>query len=312
MNLFIGGGSAPTGDSGNREIEENIISAKDTAPARQPEPQPIQPAAKPRPVAPKPRSRPRPVAPKPQPQPSPAAPKARPQPEPIAPEPQYEPTAISPKLPQTNLLPEIVPSENVPDNGYASNIPEQPLGPALQPFPATPSSVPVPASIDSNYDVSDYDDSGTGINSDYDNAVEEGYNYRVPAPENQLIIERPKKRKKPTSRPQPTPRSDDGLDIEAPLPIYGAPPQPFDGGQNTFSVDILTPPEVVVEEEEEEDTLPGYLPPDPRQGRKSRNGRRFNRRGRGFSGFNRRRLRSINLERQILNVPWYVIRRSEH
>ena len=111
MNRLIGGGSAPTGDSGSREIEDTIIFAKDTAPARQPEPQPIQPAAKPRPVAPKSRPRPRPAVPKPQPQPKPVTPKARPQPEPIAPEPQNEPTAILPKLPQTNLLPEIVPSE---------------------------------------------------------------------------------------------------------------------------------------------------------------------------------------------------------
>ena len=71
MNRLIGGGSAPTGDSGSREIEDTIIFAKDTAPARQPEPQPIQPAAETRPVAPKSSPRPRPVASKPQPQPSP-------------------------------------------------------------------------------------------------------------------------------------------------------------------------------------------------------------------------------------------------
>ena len=142
---------------------------------------------------------------------------------------------------------------------------------------------PISTDIINNDPLIDLDDRGTGINPDYDNAEEEGYNYKVP--ENQLIIERPKKRKQATVLPSPTPRHDEGLDIEAPLPIYGAPPQPFDGGSNSFSDNILTPPV-----EEEEDTLPGYLPPDPRQGRQSRKGRRLSssgRRGRAFGGFRR-------------------------
>ena len=167
--------------------------------------------------------------------------------------------------------------------------PKQPIAPAVIPTNPEPTYSEIPVrqtpsltsvSTDSYNDnpVSNTDDFGTGINSDYDNAEEEGYNYRVPPIENQLIIERPKKRK-PTVRPSPTPRNDDFLDIEAPLPIYGAPPEPFDGGLGSFSSDILTPPV-----EEEEEALPGYLPPDPRIGKQSRNGRR----GRRFKGFSKR------------------------
>lgn len=166
----------------------------------------------------------------------------------------------------------------------------QPIQPrptsAQLPSIQTPSSGPIITdSYNNNDPLIDLDDRGTGINLDYDNSEEEGYNYKIPALENQLIIERPKKRKPATVLPSPTPRNDEGLDIEAPLSLYGAPPQPFDGGSNNFSDNILTPPV-----EEEEDTLPGYLPPDPRIGRKSRKGRRLGshgRRGRGFGGFRR-------------------------
>ena len=207
-------------------------------------------------------------------------------------------------MPVASPLPETLPIESVPayvgpsanDFNLALPIqtaapvaPKQPIAPAViptnpeptysqSPVRQTPSLTSVGTDSYNDNPVSNTDDFGTGINSDYDNAEEEGYNYRVPPIENQLIIERPKKRK-PTVRPSPTPRNDDFLDIEAPLPIYGAPPEPFDGGLGSFSSDILTPPV-----EEEEEALPGYLPPDPRVGKQSRNGRR----GRRFKGFSKR------------------------
>ena len=278
-----------------------------SAPRARPQPRPVAPQPKPKPVAPKSRPQPRPIASRPKPRPK--AP--RPQPQPIAPRPQPQPSVprpqpqpIAPKVPVASPLPETLPIESVPayvgpsanDFNLALPIqtaapvaPKQPIAPAVIPTNPEPTYSEIPVrqtpsltsvSTDSYNDnpVSNTDDFGTGINSDYDNAEEEGYNYRVPPIENQLIIERPKKRK-PTVRPSPTPRNDDFLDIEAPLPIYGAPPEPFDGGLGSFSSDILTPPV-----EEEEEALPGYLPPDPRIGKQSRNGRR----GRRFKGFSKR------------------------
>ena len=188
-------------------------------------------------------------------------------------------------MPVASPLPETLPIESVPAyvgpsaNDFNLALPIQTAAPVAPKQPIAPAVIPTnPEPTYNDNPVSNTDDFGTGINSDYDNAEEEGYNYRVPPIENQLIIERPKKRK-PTVRPSPTPRNDDFLDIEAPLPIYGAPPEPFDGGSGSFSSDILTPPV-----EEEEEALPGYLPPDPRVGKQSRNGRR----GRRFMGFSKR------------------------
>ena len=297
--LFLGSGISPSSSGSGRGIGGSTTSQVDNASSprrpsspRQPVSQPRQPAAKPRPSAPKARPQARPVVPQPQPKPRPVAPKARPQPRPIAPRPQPDP--IAPRVPVASPLPETLPIESVPAYVGPSvprqtAVPVQPIAPAVQPvkpeatFPQipvrqTPSASPVSSDSYNEDPIPSSNDIGTGINSDYDNAEEEGYNYRVPPIENQLIIERPKKRK-PSTRPSPTPRNDEFLDIEAPLPIYGAPPEPFDGGSSSFSTDILTPPEV-----EEEEALPGYLPPDPRQGRSSRNGRR----GRRFKGFSKR------------------------
>ena len=307
---FVGEGISPSSSGSGRGIggssissqidnasSQNSVPSRPSTP-RKPVSQPRQPAAKPRPATPKVRPQPRPIAPQPQPQPRPVPPKSRPQPRPIAPRPKSQP--IAPKIPVPSSLPETLPIESVPAYLGPSGprqtavpvAPVQPVAPAVQPIepifdePAptfaqtpvrqTPSVNPIITETYNEDPVSN--DVGTGINSDYDNAEEEGYNYRVPPIEQQLIIERPKKRK-PTVRPSPTPRNDEFLDIEAPLPIYGAPPEPFDGGSSSFSTDILTPPE-----EEEEEALPGYLPPDPRVGRQNRNGRR----GRRFKGFSKR------------------------
>ena len=222
---------------------------------------------------------------------SPRQPIAQPK-QPIA-----KPRPSAPKSPPRKTVTESIPVDSVPAYSRPS-VPDQPIAPAVQPIRPVPTSAPqsipqtpaiTPIDTDSqNFDpVPDSGVRGTGINPDYDNSDEEGYNYKVP--KNQLSL--PKKRKK--SSRQPPPSSDERLDAEAPLPIYGAPPEPFDGGSSHISNDILTPPA-----EEEEDVLPGYLPPDSRQGRQGRKGRRLSsggRRGRRFNTFNRRRGRFIYL-----------------
>ena len=261
-------------------LSVNSSPPRRTQSPRQPVSQPRQPAARPKPAAPKARPQPRPAAPRPQAKPKPAPPKSRPQPRP-------QPQPIAPRVPEVSPLPDFPPIESVPAY-QGPSVSRQPSAPVAPVQPVAPAVQPIrPKPTDSyNEDPLPNLDDGTGINSDYDDADEQGYNYKVPPIEQQLIIERPKKRK-PEARPSPTPRNDEFLDIEAPLPIYGAPPEPFDGGSSSFSNDILTPPV-----DNQEDALPGYLPPDPRIGRKSRTGRggfgSQGRRGRRFTGFSKR------------------------
>ena len=231
---------------------------------------------------------------------------------------------IAPKSPPVNTVTQSIPVDSVPAYRTPS-APKRPIAQPVQPSRPLPSRTPQPTSQKTNIfpstkgrnnvdPVAASGERGTGINPDYDDSEEKGYNYKIPEnpliierpkkpeinpdydnseengynykiPENPLIIERPKKRKQSSRQPS---QNNDRLDAEAPLPIYGAPPEPFDDSSNNISNDILTPPE-------EEDVLPGYLPPDPRLARQGRKDRRLSsgrNQRRRFNAFSRRQGKS--------------------
>ena len=61
---------------------------------------------------------------------------------------------------------------------------------------------------------------------------ENGYSYPEPPKELQLTIERRRPRPSPTTTPRPQPTTTTPPFAEAPLPIYGAPSQPFRAGRS--------------------------------------------------------------------------------
>ena len=61
---------------------------------------------------------------------------------------------------------------------------------------------------------------------------ENGYSYPEPPKELQLTIERRRPRPSPTTTPRPQPTTTTTPFAEAPLPIYGAPSQPFRAGRS--------------------------------------------------------------------------------
>ena len=107
---------------------------------------------------------------------------------------------------------------------------------------------------------------GTGINHDYDDAEEEGYNYAIP--DNPLVLptrNRDKGGSGSHGSNDESSGSHDSLagdDAIAPLPIYGAPPEPFHAPEPEIT-NLAPPPN-------EEEELPLAQYGAGRQGRRNR------------------------------------------